>query len=174
MLLSFSIALNYLLGSFQQFSENFNNSKFYFILKKKFPLKVSRTYDQDADADLWRESGLFIKKKGRYICFSKTAGVSQNVVEDITVINEREPAPEGFSMISQTIDSSKLLLSILISYLQTFYIKINVFNFLQLKKHGGKNNCVTKLGIRICVRRPSLISSFAVEYFTKGQITLLL
>lgn len=79
------------------------NKKLFFY----YYLKVSRTYDQDADADLWRESGLFIKKKGRYICFSKTEGLSQSVVEDITVINEREAAPEGFSMISQTIDSSK-------------------------------------------------------------------
>ncbi|XP_012142367.1 multivesicular body subunit 12-like Mvb12 isoform X2 [Megachile rotundata] len=66
---------------------------------------VSRTYDQDTDADLWRESGLFIKKKGRYICFSKTEGLPQCVVEDIVVINERDSPPEGYSMISNTVDS---------------------------------------------------------------------
>ncbi|KAG7209290.1 hypothetical protein KM043_015403 [Ampulex compressa] len=66
---------------------------------------VSRTYDQDTDADLWRETGLFIKKKGRYICFSKTEGLPQCVVEDITVINEREPPPDGYSMITYTTDS---------------------------------------------------------------------
>lgn len=66
---------------------------------------VSRTYDQDTDADLWRESGLFIKKKGRYICFSKTEGQPDCVVEDIVVINERDTPPEGYSMISYTVDS---------------------------------------------------------------------
>lgn len=66
---------------------------------------VSRTYDQDTDADLWRESGLFIKKKGRYICFSKTEGQPNCVVEDIMVINERDTPPEGYSMISYTVDS---------------------------------------------------------------------
>lgn len=74
-------------------------------------VKVSRTYDQDTDADLWRESGLFIKKKGRYICFSKTEGQSDCVVEDIMVINERDTPPEGYSMISYTVDSSKPLRS---------------------------------------------------------------
>ncbi|XP_012286741.1 multivesicular body subunit 12A [Orussus abietinus] len=66
---------------------------------------VSRTYDQDSDADLWRESGLFIKKKGRYICLSKTEGVPQCVVEDIAIINERDTPPHGFSMILRTVDS---------------------------------------------------------------------
>lgn len=66
---------------------------------------VSRTYDQDTDADLWRESGLFIKKKGRYICFSKTEGIPECVVEDIMVINERDTPPEGYSLISYTVDS---------------------------------------------------------------------
>lgn len=69
--------------------------------------KVSRTYDQDTDADLWRETGLFIKKKGRYICFSKTDGLPHCIVEDITIINEREMPPEGYSVISHTIDSSE-------------------------------------------------------------------
>lgn len=66
---------------------------------------VSRTYDQDTDADLWRETGLFIKKKGRYICFSKTEGLPHCIVEDITIINEREMPPEGYSIISHTVDS---------------------------------------------------------------------
>ncbi|KAK0081330.1 hypothetical protein PV326_007732 [Microctonus aethiopoides] len=68
---------------------------------------ISKTYDQDIDADLWRESGLFIKKKGRYICHSKTEGVPNYVVQEITVINERESPPDGFSMIPQTIDTDQ-------------------------------------------------------------------
>ncbi|XP_032453295.1 uncharacterized protein LOC100116582 isoform X4 [Nasonia vitripennis] len=66
---------------------------------------VSRTYDLDSDADLWRESGLFIKKKSRYICFSKTEGLPHSVIEKILIIDEREPPPKGFSMISHTVDS---------------------------------------------------------------------
>lgn len=68
---------------------------------------VSKTYDQDIDADLWRESGLFIKKKGRYICLSKTEGLPNYVVQDIVIINERESPPDGFSMISQTVDTEQ-------------------------------------------------------------------
>ncbi|KAH0951986.1 hypothetical protein HN011_005195 [Eciton burchellii] len=68
---------------------------------------VSRTYDQDTDADLWRESGLFIKKKGRYICFSKTEGEPNCVVEDIMVCNERDAPPNGYTMIAYTIDSKQ-------------------------------------------------------------------
>ncbi|XP_063974006.1 multivesicular body subunit 12B [Diachasmimorpha longicaudata] len=68
---------------------------------------VSKTYDQDIDADLWRESGLFIRRKGRYICHSKTEGVPNYVVQEITVINERETPPDGFSMIPQTIDTDQ-------------------------------------------------------------------
>ena len=67
---------------------------------------MSRTYDLDADADLWRESGLFIKKKSRYICFSKTEGLRHSIIEKISIIDEREPPPEGFSMISHTVDTS--------------------------------------------------------------------
>ncbi|XP_043482753.1 uncharacterized protein LOC122511521 isoform X2 [Leptopilina heterotoma] len=66
---------------------------------------VSRTHDLDADADLWRESGLFIKKKSRYICFSKTEGLPHCVVEEIAIIDEREPPPKGYSMISHTVDT---------------------------------------------------------------------
>ncbi|XP_044595036.1 multivesicular body subunit 12A isoform X1 [Cotesia glomerata] len=68
---------------------------------------ISKTYDQDIDADLWRESGLFIKKKGRYICHSKTEGVPNYVVQEITVINERELPKDGFSMIPQTLDTDQ-------------------------------------------------------------------
>ncbi|XP_076183599.1 multivesicular body subunit 12-like Mvb12 [Ptiloglossa arizonensis] len=66
---------------------------------------ISRTYDQDTDADLGRETGLFIKKRGRYICFSKTEGLSHCVIEDLAVINERDCPPEGYSIISYTVDS---------------------------------------------------------------------
>lgn len=86
---------------------------------------MSRTYDQDTDADLWRESGLFIKKKGRYICFSKTEGQPDCVVEDIVVINERDTPPEGYCMISYTVDSSEFsrsISSVLVIYIGLFLL----------------------------------------------------
>ncbi|CAG5095290.1 Protein of unknown function [Cotesia congregata] len=75
---------------------------------------ISKTYDQDIDADLWRESGLFIKKKGRYICHSKTEDQKawrkkqvcyklQNkdlcsvAVTDIIVCSRIKKAPSGFT-----------------------------------------------------------------------------
>ena len=36
---------------------------------------VSRTYDEDADAGLLRQSGLFGKKPSHYICLSKSEGM---------------------------------------------------------------------------------------------------
>lgn len=35
---------------------------------------VSRTYDQDQDADLWREGSFFKRSSARYLCLSKTEG----------------------------------------------------------------------------------------------------
>lgn len=35
---------------------------------------VSRTYDEDADAGLLRQNGLFGKKPSHYICLSKSEG----------------------------------------------------------------------------------------------------
>lgn len=94
-------------------------------------VKVSRTYDQDTDADLWRESGLFIKKKGRYICFSKTEGQPDYVVEDIVVINERDTPPEGYNMISYTVDTSEPLYSLVIFAIrgwQSLWIRCKFMN----------------------------------------------
>lgn len=35
---------------------------------------ISRTHDQDQDADLWRETSFLKRKSERYLCLSKTAG----------------------------------------------------------------------------------------------------
>lgn len=70
-------------------------------------IPVSRTHDQDADADLWRESGFFGKKCSRYLCLSKTEGVVDYVVQSIVVMNEKDPAPKGYTAVSLTVDSGK-------------------------------------------------------------------
>lgn len=67
---------------------------------------VSKTYDQDQDADLWRE-GSFIRKRTRYLCLSKTEGFPNFVVKEIVVINEKSLPTEGFSLLSKTADSEQ-------------------------------------------------------------------
>ncbi|XP_026764283.1 uncharacterized protein LOC113522702 [Galleria mellonella] len=59
---------------------------------------VSRTYDEDADAGLLRQNGLFTKKPSHYICLSKTEGVPGYVMDGVLVVGEREAAPAGYSV----------------------------------------------------------------------------
>lgn len=66
---------------------------------------VSRTYDQDSDADLWRESGFFGKKCTRYICLSKTEGTPDYVVQSVSIINEKEVPPQGYNTLTKTFDT---------------------------------------------------------------------
>jgi ESCRT-I complex subunit MVB12 len=49
---------------------------------------ISRTYDQDQDADL-RESSIFKSSSARYLCVSKTEGLPDFVVQEIFVFGER-------------------------------------------------------------------------------------
>ncbi|KAI8429382.1 hypothetical protein MSG28_000026 [Choristoneura fumiferana] len=59
---------------------------------------VSKTYDEDADAALLRQNGLFGKKPSHYICLSKSEGVPGYVMDGLAVVGEREAAPSGFSV----------------------------------------------------------------------------
>ncbi|XP_073828136.1 multivesicular body subunit 12-like Mvb12 [Musca autumnalis] len=69
---------------------------------------ISRTYDQDADADLWRESNyLFGRQTTRYLCLSKTEGLPEYVVETLKVIAEKIAPPKEFSLLSRTADSDQ-------------------------------------------------------------------
>lgn len=71
-------------------------------------LPISKTYDQDADADLWRETNLlFGKQTSRYLCLSKSEGLPDYVVETLSVITEKEVAPRDFSLLSRTADSEQ-------------------------------------------------------------------
>ncbi|XP_022113057.1 uncharacterized protein LOC110991837 isoform X1 [Pieris rapae] len=59
---------------------------------------VSRTYDEDADAGLQRQTGLFGKKPSHYICLSKSEGVPGYVMDGVVVVGEREATPAGYSV----------------------------------------------------------------------------
>ncbi|CAG9575436.1 unnamed protein product [Danaus chrysippus] len=59
---------------------------------------VSRTYDEDADAGLLRQAGLFGKKPSHYICLSKSEGVPGYVMDGVLVLGEREATPAGYSV----------------------------------------------------------------------------
>lgn len=68
---------------------------------------ISRTHDQDQDADLWREHSLFMRKQGRYLCLSKTEGLPNYVVQEIAILGDKELPPEGFSLLHRTADSEQ-------------------------------------------------------------------
>ncbi|XP_066993457.1 multivesicular body subunit 12B [Anabrus simplex] len=68
---------------------------------------VSRTHDQDSDADLWREGWIFGRKATRYLCLSKTEGIADYIVETVIVINEKETPPDGFSVLVRTADTEQ-------------------------------------------------------------------
>jgi len=65
---------------------------------------VSKTYDQDADADLWKETSIFSRRTSRYLCLSKTEGIPDYIVEDVVVIDSKENPPDGYCLIQKTID----------------------------------------------------------------------
>ncbi|XP_022238141.1 multivesicular body subunit 12B-like isoform X2 [Limulus polyphemus] len=54
---------------------------------------VSRTFDQDTDADLWKDR-IFGKRITRYICFSKDQYSSDEVVESIAIAGEKDLSSE--------------------------------------------------------------------------------
>uniref|UniRef100_A0A023F2H4 Multivesicular body subunit 12A n=1 Tax=Triatoma infestans TaxID=30076 RepID=A0A023F2H4_TRIIF len=66
---------------------------------------VSRTHDQDSDADLWKGSTFFGGKISRYLCLSKSEGIGDYIVESIGVIGEKDQPPDGYVLISRTIDT---------------------------------------------------------------------
>ncbi|CAB3371488.1 Hypothetical predicted protein [Cloeon dipterum] len=70
---------------------------------------VSRTHDQDSDADLWKD-GFFGRKVTRYLCLSKKQGLpglSDYIVESIAVVNDKEVPPDGYTLLPRTIDSEQ-------------------------------------------------------------------
>uniref|UniRef100_A0A182M5C0 Multivesicular body subunit 12A n=1 Tax=Anopheles culicifacies TaxID=139723 RepID=A0A182M5C0_9DIPT len=68
---------------------------------------INKTYDQDQDADLWREKMLIGKRTTRYLCQSKSEGLPGYIVETLKIINEKETIPEGFSQLTRTADTEQ-------------------------------------------------------------------
>lgn len=68
---------------------------------------VSKTHDQDSDADLWKELTFFGRKVTRYLCLSKSEGIADYIVENVNVIGEKEIPPDGYCLIPKTIDSEQ-------------------------------------------------------------------
>nr|CAD7459913.1 unnamed protein product [Timema tahoe] len=85
---------------------------------------VSRTHDQDSDADLWREGSFFGRKWTRYICLSKTESIADYIVESVAIINDKEIPPDGFSVITRTIDSGEF--SEYLPFDQTIHIRVRM------------------------------------------------
>ncbi|KAF4520159.1 hypothetical protein B566_EDAN008977 [Ephemera danica] len=67
---------------------------------------VSRTHDQDSDADLWKD-GFFGRKVTRYLCLSKKTGLPDYIVESIAVVSDKEIPPDGYTLLPRTIDSEQ-------------------------------------------------------------------
>lgn len=69
---------------------------------------INRTYDQDSDADLWRETNiLFGKQTARYLCISKTETLHDFVVEELRIISEKNAPPTGYSVLTYTTDTKQ-------------------------------------------------------------------
>ncbi|KAH8288240.1 hypothetical protein KR054_012680 [Drosophila jambulina] len=68
---------------------------------------IHRTYDQDSDADLWRDYSIFGRQNTRYLCLSKSEGLPEYVVETLQVIAEKTAPPKEFSLLSRTADSDQ-------------------------------------------------------------------
>ncbi|CAG9856384.1 unnamed protein product [Phyllotreta striolata] len=67
---------------------------------------ISKTYDQDSDADL-RDVSIFKSSSTRYICLSKTEGLPNFVVQEIFVLSDKASPPKGFSLLNRTADSEQ-------------------------------------------------------------------
>lgn len=67
---------------------------------------ISKTYDQDSDADL-RESSIFKISAARYLCLSKTEGLPNFVVQELLVLGDKANPPKGFSLLNRTADSEQ-------------------------------------------------------------------
>lgn len=53
----------------------------------------------------WKESVFIGRKITRYLCLSKSEGISDYIIVNIDIINEKESPPDGYCLISKTIDS---------------------------------------------------------------------
>lgn len=68
-------------------------------------ITIDRTFDRPEDADLWKD-GYFTRRVMRYLCVEKQPAVhNKDVLVDVTLINERDAVPPGFTVLDYTHDS---------------------------------------------------------------------
>lgn len=73
----------------------------------------------------WKESVFIGRKITRYLCLSKTEGISDYIVVNIDIINEKECPPDGYCLISKTIDSGNfnVFFYVLMKFINIYIIK---------------------------------------------------
>ncbi|KAK3728768.1 hypothetical protein RRG08_013494 [Elysia crispata] len=68
---------------------------------------IDKTYDRPEDADLWKD-GFFTRRVMRYLCVERQIPTqSQDVLVDVTLINERDSIPAGFTAVEFTHDTKE-------------------------------------------------------------------
>lgn len=88
---------------------------------------MSKTHDLDSDADLWRGNSFFSGRSARYLCLSKTEGISDYIVDSIGVIGEKDIPPDGYCLISKTLDTGAFIFETF------FYGIIRLLGFLHFQ-----------------------------------------
>lgn len=66
---------------------------------------VDKTFDQDTDADLWKDG--FFRRITRYICISKGEWQGNEVIESITIIGEKDTPPDDYAILMYTRDTEQ-------------------------------------------------------------------
>ncbi|XP_067137015.1 multivesicular body subunit 12B isoform X1 [Centruroides vittatus] len=66
---------------------------------------VDKTFDQDTDADLWKDG--FFRRITRYICISKQEWQTNEVIESLTIIGEKDSPPDDFTLLMYTRDTEQ-------------------------------------------------------------------
>jgi len=80
----------------------------------------------------WKESVFIGRKISRYLCLSKTEGISDYIVVNINIINEKECPPDGYCLIPRTIDSGNhIVVWFFIKYKYFYYS--NIYTILRSK-----------------------------------------
>lgn len=72
---------------FYNFKINSNFDKINCFRCPKNFMPVHRSYDQDSDADLWRETNIFGRRTTRYLCLSKSEGLPEYIVDTLKWVN---------------------------------------------------------------------------------------
>ncbi|KAH9507588.1 Multivesicular body subunit 12B [Bulinus truncatus] len=69
---------------------------------------ISRTYENTEEADLWRDKNFFGKRVTRYLCVERqNPSPTQDVLVDVSIINEKDNVPPGFHVLETTIDTKE-------------------------------------------------------------------